>query len=79
MGKTLPTPISLSTPYITLGQLLKYASVVDEGSEAKRLIVAGEVKVNGETETRRGRKLRPGDTVEVRGRVFALTAEDEAS
>ena len=55
MGKTLPTPVSLSTPYITLGQLLKYASVVDEGSEAKRLIVAGEVKVNGETETRRGR------------------------
>ena len=49
------------------------------GSEAKRLIVAGEVKVNGETETRRGRKLRPGDAVEVRGRVFALTAEDEAS
>lgn len=79
MGKTLPTPVSLSTPYITLGQLLKYASVVDEGSEAKRLIVAGEVKANGETETRRGRKLRPGDAVEVRGRVFALTAEDEAS
>ncbi len=79
MGKTLPTPVSLSTPYITLGQLLKYASVVDEGSEAKRLIVAGEVKVNGETETRRGRKLRPGDAVEVRGRFFALTAEDEAS
>lgn len=79
MGKTLPTPVSLSTPYITLGQLLKYASVVDEGSEAKRLIAAGEVKVNGETETRRGRKLRPGDAVEVRGRVFALTAEDEAS
>ena len=79
MGKTLPTPVSLSTPYITLGQLLKYASVVDEGSEAKRLTLAGEVKVNGKTETRRGRKLRPGDAVEVRGRVFALTAEDEAS
>ncbi len=50
---------------ITLGQALKTANVVGTGGEAKVLIQAGEVKVNGEIETRRGRKLRRGDIVEV--------------
>ena len=50
---------------ITLGQALKAANVVGTGGEAKVLIQAGEVRVNGEVETRRGRKLRRGDVVEV--------------
>ena len=41
------------------------ANVVGSGGEAKVLIQAGEVSVNGEIETRRGRKLAPGDVVEV--------------
>ena len=49
----------------TLGQALKAASVVGSGGEAKVLIQAGEVLVNGEVETRRGRKLEGGDVVEV--------------
>ena len=49
----------------TLGQALKAASVVGSGGEAKLLIQAGEVTVNGETETRRGRRLETGDVVEV--------------
>lgn len=49
--------------YITLGQLLKAAGLVESGSEAKKVITAGEVSVNGETDTRRGRKLRDGDVV----------------
>ena len=49
----------------TLGQALKVASIVGSGGEAKVLIQAGEVLVNGEVETRRGRKLRGGDVVEV--------------
>jgi len=49
----------------TLGQALKAASVVGSGGEAKVLIQAGEVSVNGEIETRRGRKLVAGDVVEV--------------
>ena len=49
--------------YITLGQLLKAAGLVESGSEAKEVITAGEVLVNGETDTRRGRKLRDGDVV----------------
>ena len=49
----------------TLGQALKAASLVGTGGEAKVLIQAGEVIVNGEVETRRGRKLEEGDVVEV--------------
>ena len=47
--------------FIKLGQLLKAASLVSSGLEAKDVITAGEVLVNGETEIRRGRKLYPGD------------------
>ena len=50
---------------ITLGQALKASDIVGSGGEAKVLIQAGEVLVNGEVETRRGRKLLPGDVVEV--------------
>ncbi len=49
----------------TLGQALKVANIVGSGGEAKILIQTGEVRVNGEVETRRGRKLRIGDVVEV--------------
>ena len=50
---------------ITLGQALKASNLVDSGGEAKVLIQGGEVRVNGEVETRRGRKLEEGDVVEV--------------
>ena len=49
----------------SLGQALKVSGLVGSGGEAKVLIQAGEVLVNGEVETRRGRKLREGDVVEV--------------
>ena len=53
--------LKLRGDYITLGQLLKAAGLVDDGVEAKERIRAGEALVNGETDTRRGRKLREGD------------------
>ena len=49
----------------TLGQALKAAGLVGSGGEAKVLIQAGEVAVNGEIETRRGRRLEEGDVIEV--------------
>ena len=52
-------------PGTTLGQALKATSLVGSGGEAKVLIQAGEISVNGEVETRRGRRLRAGDVVEV--------------
>jgi ribosome-associated protein len=52
---------------IRLGQLLKLAGLVGAGGEAKELLAAEEVRVNGEVETRRGRQLHPGDEVSVSG------------
>ena len=49
----------------TLGQALKAANLVGSGGEAKVLIQAREITVNGEVETRRGRRLQAGDVVEV--------------
>ena len=56
--------IRISTDTIRLGQLLKLANIIDSGSDAKVLLAGGEVRVNGESEIRRGRTLRAGDTVE---------------
>ena len=54
--------ITIHDNFIKLGQALKLSGLVSEGVEAKHIIQNGEVAVNGETETRRGRKLIPGDT-----------------
>lgn len=50
---------------IRLGQLLKLAGLVDSGSEVKALLADAPALVNGEPEARRGRQLRPGDSVRV--------------
>jgi ribosome-associated protein len=52
---------------IRLGQFLKLADLVDQGADAKPLLAAGEVSVNGEVETRRGRQLIKGDVVTLAG------------
>lgn len=52
---------------IRLGQFLKLADLVGDGSEVKPLVASGEVLVNGEAEARRGRRLAKGDVVTVRG------------
>ena len=57
--------IKISTEYIKLDQLLKFAGVVGNGSDAKILIFEEEVSVNGEIATQRGKKIRPGDVVKV--------------
>jgi ribosome-associated protein len=55
--------VAINTDTIRLGQLLKLAGLVDSGSDAKFLLAGGEVSVNGEPETRRGRQVRAGDVV----------------
>lgn len=65
MGHTGGVDIEISEDGIRLGQLLKFASVVMDGSEAKALITRGDVRVDGEPETRRGRQLHVGSRVEV--------------
>ena len=58
--------------YIKLDQFLKLAQLAETGGQAKSMIQLGEVKVNGEIETRRGRKLRAGDAVEVNGELLIV-------
>ena len=55
--------VKIQTEFIKLEALLKYAALVGTGGEAKIRIQQGEVLVNGESCTMRGRKIRPGDTV----------------
>lgn len=59
--------IKLKTEYIKLGQALKATGLVESGVEAKDVIVNGEVKVNGNTEIQRGKKLYGGDIVSFNG------------
>ncbi|KUI40297.1 RNA-binding S4 domain-containing protein [Mycobacterium sp. GA-2829] len=55
--------VPIADDIIRLGQFLKLASLIDSGADAKAVIADGLVSVNGEVEVRRGRQLRPGDTV----------------
>ena len=60
---------------IRLDQFLKMAGVVESGGQAKVLIQSGEVSVNGEVDTRRKRKLRLGDVVELDGHEMEVTLD----
>ena len=64
--------IKLSEEYIKLGQALKAAGLVESGVMAKEVIVDGQVRVNGETDTRRGRKLYAGDIVTFNGEEIRI-------
>lgn len=70
--------LNIHTDYITLGQALKLTGVTSSGVESKILITEGEVKVNGEVETRRGKKLHDGDTFEVNNEAFTVHAHQES-
>ena len=62
----------LRDDFIKLGQALKAAGLVDSGLDAKIVIQDGVVSVNGEVETRRGKKLYPGDVVEFDGETIEI-------
>lgn len=64
--------ITIKDEYIKLGQALKLAGLVDSGVDAKFVIQDGQVKVNGETDTRRGKKLVSGDNFEFNGTVVTV-------
>lgn len=58
---------------IRLGQLLKLMNLVETGGAARELLASGQVRVNGSVETRRGRQLQPGDSVETGSEQITLT------
>lgn len=64
--------IKINTEFIKLDQLLKWASLASSGVEAKIFILEGYVKVNGEVEVRRGKKIYPGDIVEFNGEKMII-------
>ena len=66
------TEIKIDTEFIKLDALLKFANLVSSGGEAKIRIAEGEVLVNGEICTMRGKKLRPGDTVTLDGETVKI-------
>lgn len=59
--------IEITTEYITLGQILKFAGIIDSGAMAKSFLEEETVKVNGELENRRGRKLYEGYIINAMG------------
>ncbi len=65
--------INLREDYIKLGQALKAAGLVNSGVEAKIVILEGEVKVNGNVETQRGKKLFSGDIVSYNGEEIKIS------
>ena len=62
-----PRDVPIREETIRLGQLLKLAGLADSGAEARERVQEGAARVNGEVETRRGRRLRRGDVVDVAG------------
>ncbi len=64
--------LKLKDEFIKLGQALKAAGLVDSGVEAKFMIQDGFVKVNGEVDTRRGRKLYGGEIVDYKGKQIKI-------
>ena len=67
--------ITIRDEYITLGQFFFFFGIVGSGIDAKMVIKDGMVKVNGEVETRRGKKLRSGDQVEFEKDIYVVHAD----
>ncbi len=66
--------VTIKDEYIKLGQALKLAGIAQSGVDAKIMIEEEEVTVNGEVETRRGKKLRNGDVVEAQQESFRIAS-----
>ncbi len=66
------TEIVIDTDYITLGQFLKLADIIQSGGEAKSFLAQNEVKIDGISDNRRGRKLRDGEVLEILGQKYEI-------
>lgn len=64
--------VKISTEFIKLDQFLKWIGIAETGSFSKDLIFSGEVKVNGEIELRRGRKIYPEYKIEVFDEIYIV-------
>ena len=71
--------ITIRDEFIKLGQAMKLAGLVESGAEAKDVIVDGLVTVNGEVDTRRGRKLYPGDRFAYKNQECVVASKQDRS
>ncbi len=69
--------IEITTEYIKLQDLLKFAAIASTGGEAKIMVQEGQILVNGEICTQRGKKIRPGDDVLADGRHYTVKYADQ--
>ena len=67
-----PTEITINTEFITLGQFLKLADIIQSGGEAKSFLVQNKVEIDGISDNRRGRKLRGGEIIEILGQRYEI-------
>ncbi|HLP24717.1 MAG TPA: RNA-binding S4 domain-containing protein [Acidobacteriota bacterium] len=67
-----PQEVAIRGDYIELAQLLKFSGLVETGGEAKQVIGAGQVELNGAVETQRGKKVVPGDRVRYDGQTLLV-------
>jgi len=72
-----PEKIKISTDFIRLDSMLKFAAVTETGGEAKTLIQSGMVKVNGDICFQRTKKLYSGDVIDVEGQSFIISGAAE--
>lgn len=70
--------IKIVTPFIKLDQLVKFAGLAETGARAKILIDLGEFNVNGEYCTKRGKKIKPGDIIEFKGKKYKIVVDENA-
>lgn len=61
--------IYIKTPYITLGQLLKFSGIIQNGGETKFYLMENEITVNGVIDNRRGKKCYPGDKIIINQKI----------
>ncbi len=75
--RILQKKVEITTPYITLGQFLKLADIVDSGGMVKSFLREHDLTVNQEQENRRGRKLYPNDVVHVNCKSYTIVSKRE--
>jgi ribosome-associated protein len=70
--------VQITSEYITLGQLLKFAGVISNGGEAKFYLAENQILVNQAEDNRRGRKLYPGDSIDINRKIqLMIEKKDE--
>lgn len=70
--------LKIMTPFIKLDQLAKFFGFADTGARAKILIELGEFDVNNELCTKRGKKIKPGDTITFKGKKYKVVLDENA-